>query len=80
MFELIKNEKNTKARLGRINTAHGSIDSPFFMPVGTNGTVKTLSFESLLEFNTQIILSNAYHLFYDQALISLVLPVVYINL
>lgn len=63
MFQLIKKDKNTKARLGKITTAHGSIDSPFFMPVGTNGTVKTLSFESLLEFETQIILSNTYHLY-----------------
>lgn len=63
MFQFIKKDKNTKARLGKIITAHGSIDSPFFMPVGTNGTVKTLSFESLLEFETQIILSNTYHLY-----------------
>jgi len=63
MFQLIKKDKNTKARLGAITTAHGSIDSPFFMPVGTNGTVKTLSFESLLEFKTQIVLSNTYHLY-----------------
>ena len=63
MFELLKQEKNTKARIGKLTTAHGVIDSPFFMPVGTNGTVKTLSFESLLEFDTQIVLSNTYHLF-----------------
>jgi hypothetical protein len=63
MFQFIKKDKNTKARLGKLTTAHGEIDSPFFMPVGTNGTVKTLSFESLLEFDTQIVLSNTYHLF-----------------
>jgi len=63
MYTLIKKDATTKARLGRVTTAHGVIDSPFFMPVGTNGTVKTLSFESLLEFDTQIVLSNAYHLF-----------------
>ncbi len=63
MFQLLKKDKNTKARLGTITTAHGVINSPFFMPVGTNGTVKTLSFESLLEFETQIVLSNSYHLF-----------------
>lgn len=63
MFQFIKKDKNTKARLGRMTTAHGSIDSPFFMPVGTNGTVKTLSFESLLDVGTQIVLSNAYHLY-----------------
>ena len=63
MFQFIKKDKNTHARLGRFQTAHGTIDSPFFMPVGTNGTVKTLSSESLLDFGTQIILSNTYHLY-----------------
>ena len=63
MFTFIKKDSNTKARLGKLETAHGDIDSPFFMPVGTNATVKTLSFESLSEFNTQIVLSNTYHLF-----------------
>jgi len=63
MFRLIKQDKNTKARLGVLDTAHGSLESPFFMPVGTNATVKTLSFENLLEFKTQIVLSNTYHLF-----------------
>ena len=63
MFQFIKKDKNTKARIGKLTTAHGEIDSPFFMPVGTNGTVKTLSFESLLEFDTQIVLSNTYHLY-----------------
>jgi len=63
MYTFIKKDKNTKARLGKVTTAHGVIHAPFFMPVGTNGTVKTLSFESLLEFDTQIVLSNTYHLF-----------------
>jgi queuine tRNA-ribosyltransferase len=63
MFQLSKNDKRTKARTGKLTTAHGEIRSPFFMPVGTNATVKTLSFESLLEFDTQIILSNTYHLY-----------------
>ena len=63
MFKLLKKDKNTKARLGILTTAHGTIESPFFMPVGTNGAVKTLSFEDLLEFDSQIVLSNTYHLF-----------------
>ena len=63
MFQLIKQDKFTQARLGRLTTAHGAVDSPFFMPVGTNATVKTLSSESLQEFDAQIVLSNAYHLF-----------------
>ncbi len=63
MFQLLKKEKNTKARLGIVTTAHGKIESPFFMPVGTNGSVKTLSCEDLREFDAQIMLSNTYHLF-----------------
>ncbi|MBI4972187.1 MAG: tRNA guanosine(34) transglycosylase Tgt [Candidatus Omnitrophica bacterium] len=63
MFKLIKQEKNTKARLGKLLTAHGEIDTPCFMPVGTQGTVKTLSPQDLKESSAQIILANAYHLF-----------------
>src|SRR3989338_1654317 len=63
MFKLIKKDKRTKARLGMVSTSHGDIPSPFFMPVGTNGTVKTLSCEDLLEFDTSIMLSNTYHLY-----------------
>jgi queuine tRNA-ribosyltransferase len=63
MFQLIKKEKNTKARLGIAQTAHGRIETPFFMPVGTNGTVKTLVGEDLKEFDAQIMLSNTYHLY-----------------
>ena len=63
MFQLIKNDKNTNARRGVIRTAHGDIQSPFFMPVGTNATVKTLTNEDLLELDSQIVLSNTYHLF-----------------
>ena len=63
MFELIKKDRNTAARRGTLTTAHGDIQSPFFMPVGTNATVKTLSCEDLLEFDNQIVLSNTYHLF-----------------
>ena len=63
MFTLIKQDKNTNARLGLLETPHGKIESPFFMPVGTNATVKTLSSEELVGFDTQIVLSNTYHLF-----------------
>ncbi|MDD5246007.1 MAG: tRNA guanosine(34) transglycosylase Tgt, partial [Candidatus Omnitrophica bacterium] len=40
MFELLKQDKNTRARLGRLTTAHGQIQTPCFMPVGTHATVK----------------------------------------
>lgn len=63
MFNLIHQDKNSKARLGKLITAHGEIDTPCFMPVGTQGTVKTLSPQELLDAKAQIVLSNSYHLF-----------------
>lgn len=62
-YELIKECKQSGARLGRLHTPHGTIDTPIFMPVGTQATVKTMSPEELKEMNAQIILSNTYHLF-----------------
>ncbi len=62
-FKLFKNDPFTRARRGVLTTPHGTIQTPFFMPVGTNGTVKTLSSEDLHEMNSQIVLSNTYHLF-----------------
>lgn len=63
MFTLTHKEKQSNARLGKLVTAHGEIETPCFMPVGTQGTVKTLSPEELKEAGAKIILSNAYHLF-----------------
>jgi len=62
-YEFIKACKQTGARLGRIHTPHGVIDTPAFMPVGTQATVKTLSPEELKHMDAHIILSNTYHLF-----------------
>jgi queuine tRNA-ribosyltransferase len=62
MFRLLKKDKSTHARIGRIETAHGTIETPAFMPVGTAGTVKTLTPGEIKAAGTQIILSNAYHL------------------
>ncbi len=59
-FELITQEG--KARLGKINTSRGDIDTPAFMPVGTQGTVKGIFTDDILKTNTQIILGNTYHL------------------
>jgi queuine tRNA-ribosyltransferase len=59
-FELIA--QNEKARLGKIHTPRGEIDTPVFMPVGTAGTVKGIYVEDLLNTKTQIILGNTYHL------------------
>ena len=61
-YTLIKKEKNTGARLGRIKTNYGEYDTPMFMPVGTQATVKTLSPEELKDMHAGIILSNTYHL------------------
>lgn len=63
MFKLIHADKHTRARSGKLITAHGEIDTPCFMPVGTQGTVRTLSPKELEEAGAQIMLSNAYHLF-----------------
>jgi queuine tRNA-ribosyltransferase len=53
----------TRARLGRLTTPHGSVDTPVFMPVGTNATVKALDPDDLHEIGAQIILCNTYHLY-----------------
>ncbi|MFD0674335.1 tRNA guanosine(34) transglycosylase Tgt [Cohnella sp. GCM10027633] len=62
-YEFIKACKQTGARLGRVHTPHGVIDTPTFMPVGTQATVKGMSPEELKDLGAQIILSNTYHLF-----------------
>ena len=62
MFELLKTDSDSKARLGRLTTTHGVIDTPDFMPVGTQGSVKALDPRELREMGTQIILGNTYHL------------------
>src|SRR3977135_557552 len=62
MFSLLQTDPASKARLGRLTTAHGVIDTPVFMPVGTQGSVKALDPRELREMGTQIILGNTYHL------------------
>ena len=59
-FKLISNDKN--ARLGKLITAHGEIDTPIFMPVGTAATVKAMYLKDVVSAGAQIILSNTYHL------------------
>ncbi|MCK5305509.1 MAG: tRNA guanosine(34) transglycosylase Tgt [Candidatus Omnitrophica bacterium] len=63
MFKVLKKDKATKARLGRLYTDHGEINTPCFMPVGTQATVKTLSSEDIKECGAEIVLCNAYHLY-----------------
>jgi queuine tRNA-ribosyltransferase len=62
MFELLQTDPASKARLGRLATAHGVIETPVFMPVGTQASVKALDPRELREMGTQIILGNTYHL------------------
>lgn len=61
-FTVLKEEKHTGARLGLLETPHGSFETPMFMPVGTQATVKTLSPEELKSIGSGVILSNTYHL------------------
>jgi queuine tRNA-ribosyltransferase len=62
MFELLKTDATTKARMGRLTTKHGVIETPVYMPVGTQGSVKAIDPRELDEMGTQIILGNTYHL------------------
>ena len=62
VFEVLHGDPSG-ARLGRLNTAHGAIDTPAFLPVGTAGTVKGLTQESLEDLGAQILLANTYHLY-----------------
>ncbi|MDQ3547029.1 MAG: tRNA guanosine(34) transglycosylase Tgt [Verrucomicrobiota bacterium] len=63
MFQLLGTDPASKARRGRLTTAHGAIETPAFMPVGTQGSVKAVSPWELREIPAQIILGNTYHLF-----------------
>ena len=62
-FELIMKDPGSAARLGSLTTTHGRIDTPIFMPVGTQATVKAMTPEELIEVGSQIILANTYHLY-----------------
>ena len=62
-YELIKTCRQSGARLGRLHTPHGTIDTPCFMPVGTQATVKAMTPRDLNEVGAGIILSNTYHLY-----------------
>ena len=61
-YNLLKKEKDTKARYGTLETNYGTFETPMFMPVGTKATVKMLTPDELYEMNAGIILSNTYHL------------------
>ena len=61
-YELLHQDKSTKARYGTIETNYGKYETPIFMPVGTRATVKTLDYREIKEIKAGIILSNTYHL------------------
>src|SRR3989442_1224583 len=62
-FELLTKDPKTRARRGRLHTAHGVIETPIFMPVGTQATVKSMMPDQLRQLNVEILLCNSYHLF-----------------
>lgn len=62
-FEISKKDDTSHARVGKLYTSHGVIDTPVFMPVGTQGTVKTFTPAELTEIGVSIMLSNVYHLY-----------------
>ncbi|MBN2134515.1 MAG: tRNA guanosine(34) transglycosylase Tgt [Acidobacteria bacterium] len=62
-FTILSKDKETAARLGVIETQHGSVPTPVFMPVGTQGTVKALTHRTVEELGADIILGNTYHLY-----------------
>ena len=63
MFKITKQCKNTSARVGLLNTAHGAIQTPAFMPIGTYAAIKTLSTNEIKELDYNLVLSNTYHLY-----------------
>ncbi len=62
MFELLKTDERTRARLGRLTLSRGVVETPVFMPVGTQASVKALDPRELVEMGTKILLGNTYHL------------------
>jgi queuine tRNA-ribosyltransferase len=62
-FEIIARDTATRARSGRLTLGHGAVDTPAFMPVGTNATVKAVALPDLAASGVRLILSNAYHLY-----------------
>jgi len=62
-FELLAHDRGTSARRGRFHTAHGPVETPAFMPVGTRATVKGVTTPQLEEIGAQVLLANAYHLY-----------------
>lgn len=63
VFRILKKDKDSRARKGKLYTAHGVINTPFFMPIATKATVKNITSDELETLHAEIILSNTYHLY-----------------
>lgn len=63
MFCILKKDKKTQARKGKLDTSHGVINTPFFMPIATKAAVKNITMDEARELGAEIILSNTYHLY-----------------
>ena len=63
IIRVIKNDKETKARLGILSLPHGDVETPAFMPVGTNGTVKGIYHDTIRRIGYKLILANTYHMY-----------------
>jgi queuine tRNA-ribosyltransferase len=61
-FDILKKDENSKARTGRIHTAHGDVQTPAFLPIGTKGAVKSVTSEELKFWGADMVLANTYHL------------------
>ena len=68
MFKIIKQSNLSQARLGQLKTPHGTIETPFFMPIATKGSVKAAQAEDIKDLGAQILLANAYHLYLQPGL------------
>ena len=64
IIRIIKNDRETKARLGILSLPHGDVETPAFMPVGTNGTVKGIYHDTIRRIGYNLILANTYHTAY----------------
>ena len=62
-FSILKEDKTCRARLGLLQTTHGIVETPIFMPVATQATVKTMTPEEVRQVGGRLILSNTYHLY-----------------
>ena len=62
-FSILHQDQTSRARLGLLHTPHGTVETPVFMPVGTQATVKTMTPEEVYEVGGRLILSNTYHLY-----------------